>query len=1840
MCRLFAATLRGQALSWYRGLADGIITSWETFRGLFMGRFLSSGKPLKPRTYLASIKQREGETLAQYVDRFRGAICEVKDPTNETIMNSFQGGIRNTHLQIAYAHAQPKTWEEMLSIAHRQVGAEEMMEQVNRPPQGHYRPRKEFPASNSRDIQDRRKGKGKMFESSPLPRAHLPPFAPKAPKAATFEVRRRTPLNTTYKEVCEYMMKNEGLVAPTVPKGELRGKNSDEYCTFHKCYGHDIEECQYLFHKVEDAIARDKLGQFIDRNRGRKRGRETYEKHNEEYVIEMITERRGDQQQVSISHVKAKLNALRTIEESYVPPPPKLDDSRTISFKDEELAPKALRKEPIIIRARLQGILVDRIFIDNGSQVNVLYWDAFTKLGLEERALKKFHGVLTGFNDAVTVVKGVIQVTVKMGTAPRAKTRSCEFMVVDIPSDHNVIFGRPLIDDFEMVPSGNHQRVKFPTNGGVAIIHASPKAVWEYMMKKAKGKNQIDAIYPSHDIKKAMLKDGVVPKRIPSGDVPLALRDQTKEPNVRQFFYDKRGLGLGNTEKGSLSPSDPTRKRKFVPAAATATARYELNRAEASSKPGLEPPIEHGHTSEPGTIATSRPGETNAPAAPKVPSRRPQKKTTILKCTCTCPKSPSKEASDGKLHPSRVIGEEGDDPKEVPSHEDVDSLEAEGKDPEEITNQEEEDAENNEASAGKALRTCQIGVTMEDFDLRVHEVRPEAGGETEEVIIDDFNPSKTTRIGKDLSPKDREELTAIIKANADIFAWVPADMPGIDPKIAEHHLDVYPGASPVKQKRRNYSREKEEAIKEEVQKLLKAGFIRELKYPEWLANVVMVKKSTGKWRMCVDFTNLNKACPKDEYPLPNLSKLVDSTAGHKVLSFLDAFSGYHQIKMYPGDQEKTSFIAADSIYCYIVMPFGLKNAGATYQRMVNKVFASQIGRNLEVYVDDMIVKTPESRSHLDDLRETFSTLRQFNMKLNPNKCSFGVSSGKFLGIIVSERGIEANPEKIRALMTMGEPTCLKQVQQLAGRIAALNRFISRAAERSLPFFKALRNASQKFEWTKEASKAFQELKEYLAQLPKLVIPKVGDELQLYLSASDHAVSAVLVKEERKIQRPIYFVSHVLGPSELNYTRIEKLVFALYQASIKLRPYFEAHQISVITDMPLKKVMDGDFGGRLTQWAVKLFQYDIRFQPRTAIKGQALADFVAECNFTEPISDNTHLPGTLRSLSENISKETEAGKSEKTKNKRKRHEEREEIEPETLPENLWILHVDGSSNKNRGGAGIMLVSPEGIKEIWALRLEFRITNNQAEYEALISGLEMAMAMQVKVLEIRCDSQLVVNQIRGEYGVWDHMLQKYWDRVASLVKKFDYCHIRQIPREDNEEADFLAKLASRDYDDIPRDTQIQIQHAPIIETPLQIQAIREGPNTWVDDMLDYLVDKKLPEDPSEATAIIRRSARYLVSEKGNLYRRSTSQRPFLRCLRPDEAAEVLKEIHSGACSHHPGAKSLAEQALRQGYYWPSLRKDADRYVRRCVDCQLHADIPRAPAINQSPVLATWPFTMWGIDLIGKFPASRRKEFVVVAVDYFTKWVELRPLSNITQENVMDFVREDIFARYGLPRAIVSDHGTQFQDRFTAMCEEFGVKHWRSSVCHPQGNGQAEAANKTIIKGLKKTIEGHHTKWYEKLHLVLWSLRTTPKASTGETPFQLVYGSEAILPVELVMPTIVTETFDEEGNIRSRLADLDFVEEKRMQAAVVLAARKQTVKRVHDSKVRPREFKVGDWVLRKFEATGIRPPGGKLAPNWGGPFRVIKIVRPGTYRLEDQEGYELPNPWHADNLKKFYP
>ena len=362
---------------------------------------------------------------------------------------------------------------------------------------------------------------------------------------------------------------------------------------------------------------------------------------------------------------------------------------------------------------------------------------------------------------------------------------------------------------------------------------------------------------------------------------------------------------------------------------------------------------------------------------------------------------------------------------------------------------------------------------------------------------------------------------------------------------------------------------------------------------------------------------------------------------------------------------------------------------------------------------------------------------------------------------------------------------------------------------------------------------------------------------------------MLVKNEAKVQKPVYYVSKVLHGAGINYSVIEKFALALITASRKLRPYFQAHKIEVLIDQPLRIIIHSPkASGRLIKWAIELGEFNIQFKPLMAIKAHALADFVVEC----AINDQ------------------EVGGQENDESTGK--------EKDILRKEFWLLCFDGASKTNTSGAGLVLQSPEGFAIEYAIKLDFATTNNEAEYEALIAGLGLAKMLRVKNLKICGDFRLVVSQINGEYEARDEIMKKYLRRVKAQMTQFEECHVEHVPREENTKANALSQFASSEAENYSGSIYFQVLRTQSVEHKL-IAPITFG-GCWMDPIKSHLENGWLPSNGMEARKLSVRALRYVLIE-GILYKKSFVI-PYLKCLRPDEAELALKEVHEGICGQH--------------------------------------------------------------------------------------------------------------------------------------------------------------------------------------------------------------------------------------------------------------------------------------------------------------------------------------------------
>ncbi|XP_071924104.1 uncharacterized protein [Coffea arabica] len=1385
-CKTFPMFLEGKARQWFQGLPPRSIRSFAQLARLFAAQFVSSRAFSKSTAHLMTIQQRPEESLREYMVRFNNESLQVRDRDDKVVMAAFINGLRKQKLYTELVERPPKSVREMLDPAHEKANAEE----ANRLKSAQERLRDDKRRRGADQV-EARPNQGRKSTYDRLPRSR-PSGGDKpwtnltAPRARVLAV-----------------MEQEGLSRPSRPLGGDKSRRDQGlFCAYHRDVGHDTEDCRHLKKDIEKLIKRDHLGQFIREDRAdQQRGRLRSERPS--YLRDRPQGPHGRAPEQETQNLAGVINTIaggpaggdsHTARRHNRPPPAgessakRLKMYEEIIYGPEDAVPLASNNhEAIVIEVITCNYKVKKVYIDNGSAIDVLYYKTFKELQLEDRQLVPVRTPLIGFAGPPVRPEGMITLMVTIGVSPKCRTVPVNFAVVKEPSSCNMILGRPTLNALRAVCSTLHLSMKFPTPEGVAEVLGDPEVARACYIATLKGKEKLVA------------------------------------------------------QTACLEPWEPMEK-------------------------------------------------------------------------------------------------------------------------------------------GERLETDE-GLT----ELSVQPGRPE----------------RTVKVGMGLAELVKSSLETLLEEYAEIFAWSADDMPGIPTELAVHRLQVDP------------------SVRRKGTLLLNER-----------------RSSKARW-------------------------LVDSTAGYEIFCFLDAFKGYHQIALDEENQEKTSFITEEGTYCYVTMPFGLKNAGATYQRLVNKLFRNQIGRNLEVYVDDMLVKSRTQEQFISDLREIFEILRHSRMRLNPKKCTFGVRSGKFLGYMISKEGVRANPDKIKSIMDMAPPRNSKEVQRLTGRMAALNRFLSKSAVRGAPFFKVLKGGRQ-FEWNPECQKAFDELKEHLVRLPALTSPEVGETLFIYLAAGEGAVSAVLVREEDKLQKPVYYVSRALQGAESRYSAIERYVLALVHAARKLRTYFQAHPVVVITDQPLKQILSKpESSGRMVKWAVELSEYDLGYRPRTAIKAQALADFIAdgisfgstggETDQARPdrkVEDArapraTQTPETAKAVqireaaevprTEDAAEVAQASQVEEGGSTREAGETglaqeaaeakqaidaaevqqvgdaaevaypeetaKAELARTAAPdgkaretadrtEPTWTLYVDGASSKEGCGAGLLLISPTGEELPYALRFDFRASNNESEYEALIAGMGMARKLGASSLKVYSDSQLIVNQVWGSYEVKEGTLRKYVAKTHELKGLFEQFMLEQIPRSLNKRADALSKLASTSVGTLRREIVVEIVRSRAYD---QVStAVIQVVSSWMDPIVRYLAQGELPPSRIEARKILLKSQRYTLVQ-GVLYRKSYLQ-PWLRCMTPEEGSYVLRELHEGICGNHVGSRVLAKKGMLAGYYWPTIFRDSTELVARCKSCQLHAPVHHAPTREMIPLHSPWPFFQWGIDLLGPFPrAPGGYEYLVVAIDYFTKWIE---------------------------------------------------------------------------------------------------------------------------------------------------------------------------------------------------------------------------------------------------------
>ncbi|GJV09851.1 reverse transcriptase domain-containing protein, partial [Tanacetum coccineum] len=472
------------------------------------------------------------------------------------------------------------------------------------------------------------------------------------------------------------------------------------------------------------------------------------------------------------------------------------------------------------------------------------------------------------------------------------------------------------------------------------------------------------------------------------------------------------------------------------------------------------------------------------------------------------------------------------------------------------------------------------------------------------------------------------------------------------------------------------------------------------------------------------------------------------------------------------------------------------------------------------------------------------------------------------------------------------------------------------------------------------------------------------------------------------------------------------------------------------------------------------------------------------------------------------------------------------------------------NLKGSGAGLVLIGPRNIEYTYALHLTFPSTNNEAEYEALLVGLRITWKMSISKIEVKVDSKLVANQINGSYEASKYNMIKYLAKAKEYISNFKSFSIKNIPRNMNQKADVL---------------------------------IEEEGDNWMTPIIRCLEKGIWPEGRNKARCLRTKIGQYMESEvlfkKGYLV-------PIIRCVGPLQANYVIREIHIGSCGMHVGPRAV-----------------------------IHAPVPRLPKTLMTSIMAPWPFYQWGMDILGALPPAKGgAKFVIVAIDYFNKWIEAKPLVRITAKEVIRFVMDNIICRFGLPRIIITDNGAQLvNDPFKSWCERFEIHQMNTAVAHPQANDLVERANRSLMEGIKTRLGREKAGWVDELPNFLWAHQTSIKQSSRETLFSLTYGSEAVILAEIGIPTYQTLMIREGYNEEEIRLNLDLLQEKREAAAIREARYKTKMEQYYNKKVHLACFRPGEFVFRRNEASRVEEHG-KLGPKWEGQYRVVEAYENG--------------------------
>jgi len=1083
------------------------------------------------------------------------------------------------------------------------------------------------------------------------------------------------------------------------------------------------------------------------------------------------------------------------------------------------------------------------------------------------------------------------------------------------------------------------------------------------------------------------------------------------------------------------------------------------------------------------------------------------------------------------------------------------------------------------ADAADAVAAVNNITSAEAITASVQEEFPHLDGLLEDVDIS-------------IGTQHRNELSLLCRQYQDVFSKGELDL-GVTP-LAEHHIDTG-CAVPIRQPLRRQPLDLLPKIDDHVQSMLAAGVIEACNGP-WACNLVVVKKKDGSLRFCCDYRQLNGVTRKDAYPLPRIDACLDALSGAKLFSAFDLRSGYHQVPMAEEDADKTSFVVRSGTYRFRRVPFGLCNAGATFQRVMDLALR---GLNFDmclVYLDDIIVYSADVAEHLRRLDLLFQRLRSANLKLKPSKCQLLRTSVAFLGHVVSGQGVGTDPEKIVAVKDWPCPISLKEVQSFLGLAGYYRRFVPAYAERAAPLHRLAQKGAS-FLWTEGCQTAFDSLREALVGAPILAMPADGAGFILDTDASNDSIGAVLSQVQDGVERVIAYASRTLSRSERNYCVTRRELLAIVYFVKKFRMYLLGRHFLVRTDHAalqwLRRTPEPI--GQQARWCEILEEFDFKIEHRAG-RSHGNADALSrrpcrQCGATDPGG----VTASTGSTSPSIDDVDKMG-------------ERVNGPMEGVDAVGVVSVVDDTSTGD---------TPDSIVKVNSISAETGVT--MTDYTTGRVGIISSI---VAILG-------AISCISVGIGNFDVIVCTF---ILGLLVGGVGCFFLSVTDNGGRESAIPDVSRRTIHTTVAADVRVVSFNQPDVDSEWSTArlAAATADDPQLGEFVRLLTSHQSRVEGDDITAADPVTKAFWADwerftlRNGVLYRRwwrAAGLSDTWQLVPPIEyRQQLLGLIHSSHAGGHFGLKRTRAK-LQAKAYWPGWAADVAEFINRCAPCaqSFRGTPPRRAPMQRMTVGAL--FERIAIDFTGPHPrSSSGKIYMLTAVDHFSKYAFAFPVQNREAVTVARTLISGIFNIFGVPKQLLSDRGPEFESALMReLCGLLGIDKLRTTSYKPSTNGAVERFHRTLNSLLAKVVDVHQRDWDEHVPFVLAAYRATPHSATGFSPNFLLFGHEVRAPIDLVLGDIAEE--ESPGNRTYG----DFVADRRKTMLSAYSLTRETLGRCalrakdrYDLRVRPAEYQVGEWVWffcpRRY--TGRTPKWQRL---YSGPFLITELLGRVNLRIQ---------------------